>query len=67
MKFCVWYFFTVGGTSCGGSEDVDATDAEDAVVKARALHPHVKLRIRTVRDETGEKYRIEAHSDPSNV
>jgi hypothetical protein len=66
MKFNVGYFFSIGGTSCGGTEDVEAADAESAVVAARALHPNAKLRIRTVRDENGEKYKVSAHDDPAN-
>lgn len=66
MKFSVGYFFAIGHTSCGGTEDVEAENAELAVAKARALHPHARLRIRTVRDEDGNKYKVAAHDDPDN-
>lgn len=62
----VGYFFSLGKTSCGGSENVDATSAEDAVLQARARHPNATLRIRTVRDSQGEKHRVAAHDDPRN-
>lgn len=53
MRYTVPHWFSVGKNSFGGYEDVCAKSPEEAVAKARALHPNVTLRIGVLREREG--------------
>lgn len=49
MRYTIYHWFTFGGSSFGGFDDICANTPRGAVEKVRRLHPNKNLRIVQVR------------------
>lgn len=52
----IWYWFSIGKSSCGGEEQVSARTLDAAIDKVKQLHPNAKLRITGARQRRGDEW-----------